>query len=158
MQNGQTDLIAPALLALNVGQFPGSLLLLAAASRLERRKWPLIGMGLLGLASLAGIVFSTSAWAIALAAAGIGFSCAIGLTLLLSLPVLLFAADDVRGCRPAVHLGYGVAVLVSVIGGAAWDLTACRFRPSRDRARAAAAAPMSDQTDFMQNALERLAE
>ncbi len=124
LQNGQTDLIAPALLALNAGQFPGSLLLLAAASRLERRKWPLIGAGLMGLASLAGIVVSTSAWSIVLAAAAIGLSCAVGLTLLLSLPVLLFAPDDVpRVSAGMFTLGYGVAVLVSVIGGAAWDLT-----------------------------------
>lgn len=124
LQSGQTDMIAPALLALNAGQFPASLILLAAAGRLERKKWPLIGAGLMGLVSLAGIVFSTSAWAIALAAAGIGLSCAAGLTLLLSLPVLLFAPDDVpRVSAGMFTLGYGVAVLVSLIGGAAWDLT-----------------------------------
>src|SRR5690606_18580989 len=98
--------------------------LLLAASRLERKKWPLIGAGLLGLSGLAGIVFSTSVWGIALAAAAIGFSCACGLTLLLSLPALLFAPEDVpRASAGMLTIGYGMAVLVSIIGGAAWDIT-----------------------------------
>lgn len=124
LQRGQTDFIGPALSALNVWQLPASFILLLAASRLERRKWPLVASGVFSLLGVAVIVFSTSAWMVALGAALIGFSCAWGLTLLLSLPALLFAPDDVpRVSAGMFTVGYGIAVLISILGGRLWDLT-----------------------------------
>jgi CP family cyanate transporter-like MFS transporter len=124
LQQGQTDFIGPALSALNAGQLPASLILLMAAGRLERRKWPLVAAGVFSLVGVAIIVFSTSVWTVALGAAVIGFSCAWGLTLLLSLPALLFAPDDVpRVSAGMFTVGYGVAVLISIVGGRLWDIT-----------------------------------
>ncbi|MGB3447934.1 MAG: MFS transporter [Xanthobacteraceae bacterium] len=124
LQQGQTDFIVPALSALNAGQLPASFILLLVASRLERRKWPLVAAGVFSLVGVAIIVFSTSVWTVALGAAVVGFSCAWGLTLLLSLPALLFAPDDVpRVSAGMFTVGYGVAVLISIVGGRLWDIT-----------------------------------
>lgn len=124
LQQGQTDFIGPALSALNAGQLPASFIMLLAASRLERKRWPLVAAGMFSLLGVAIIVFSTSVWTIAFGAAVIGFSCAWGLTLLLSLPALLFAPDDVpRVSAGMFTVGYGVAVLVSIVGGRIWDIT-----------------------------------
>src|SRR6267143_2923982 len=51
---GRSDLIAGALLALNLGQLPASLLLLVVAGRLERRVWPYLASVLASLASIGG--------------------------------------------------------------------------------------------------------
>jgi CP family cyanate transporter-like MFS transporter len=84
----------------------------------------LVATGLCSLLGVAIIVFSGSVWTVALGAAVIGFSCAWGLTLLLSLPALLFAPDDVpRVSAGMFTVGYGVAVLISIVGGRLWDLT-----------------------------------
>ena len=56
LHTDRTDLIAPALSGLNTGQLPASFLLLAMASRWERKKWPLIVSGAFGLLGIA--VFS----------------------------------------------------------------------------------------------------
>ncbi len=124
LQQGQADFIGPVLSALNAGQLPASFILLLAASRLERRKWPLVASGAVNLIGIAAIMFSSSVWGVALGAALIGFSCAWGLTLLLSLPALLFAPDDVpRVSAGMFTVGYGVAVLISILGGRIWDIT-----------------------------------
>jgi CP family cyanate transporter-like MFS transporter len=124
LQTGHTDLIRPALSALNAGQLPGSFLLLIAASRLERRKWPLILSGVLGVVGIVGVATITNLWGIMCAAALIGFTCAIGLTLVLTLPALLVAPDDVPRMSAGVFtIGYGIAMLVSIISGVVWDTT-----------------------------------
>ncbi|MBS0529678.1 MAG: MFS transporter [Proteobacteria bacterium] len=124
LQTGHTDLIRPALSALNAGQLPGSFLLLIAASRLERRKWPLILSGVLGIAGVVGVATITNLWGIMCAAALIGFTCAIGLTLVLTLPALLVAPDDVPRMSAGVFtIGYGIAMLISIVSGVVWDAT-----------------------------------
>lgn len=118
----RTDLIGPALTALNVGQLPASFILLVMSSRWERKKWPLIGGAVIGLAAIAGVLFATSLWGVLAAAAFIGFSCAVVLTLVLTLPALLVASDDVPRMSAGVFtIGYGIAMLISIIGGIAWD-------------------------------------
>lgn len=118
----RTDLIGPALTALNVGQLPASFILLVMSSRWERKKWPLIGGAVIGLAAIAGVLSATSLWGVLAAAAFIGFSCAVVLTLVLTLPALLVASDDVPRMSAGVFtIGYGVAMLISIIGGIAWD-------------------------------------
>ena len=58
------------------------------------------------------------------AAALIGFTCAIGLTLVLTLPALLVAPDDVpRTAAGVFTIGYGIAMLISIISGVVWDIT-----------------------------------
>jgi CP family cyanate transporter-like MFS transporter len=120
---GRPDLISSALLALNFGQLPASLLLLATAGKLERRAWPYIASGLLSLFSFAGLALmvgpATVAWA-----ALLGFSDAAALILGLTLPPLLCRPEDVARTSAGVFtLSYGGAVVIAVISGAAWDLT-----------------------------------
>jgi MFS transporter, CP family, cyanate transporter len=120
---GQDEWIAPALIGLNVGQLPASMLLLAFASRLERKVWPYIVCGLLCVIATGGIVFGTGAWVVA-AATLQGFAASIILILVLALPPLLSAPDDVHRVTAAMFtISYSCAVIVPVISGVAWDLT-----------------------------------
>jgi MFS transporter, CP family, cyanate transporter len=119
----RSDLISTALLALNLGQLPASLLLLGVAGKLERRAWPYIASGVVSLISIAGLVWmvgpATIFWA-----ALLGFSDASALILGLTLPPLLCRHEDVaRTSAGTFTLSYGGAVLIALISGAAWDLT-----------------------------------
>lgn len=120
---GRPDLIGGALTGLNFGQIPASLLLLAVAGRIERRAWPYIASGLVSLGALAGLVFMVGAatpwWAGLL-----GFSDSSALIVGLTLPALLCEPEDVAPTAAGTFaLSYGGAVLLSLLSGAAWDLT-----------------------------------
>jgi len=120
---GRSDLISGALLALNLGQLPASLLLLVLARKLEARAWPYLASGLLSLACVVGLVTmvgpATIAWA-----AVLGFSDAAALILGLTLPPLLCRPEDVaRTSAGMFTLSYGGAVLIAVLAGAAWDVS-----------------------------------
>ena len=120
---GRSDLIGDALLALNFGQLPASLLLLGIAGRLERRAWPYVAAGVLAFVSIVGIVFmigtATIVWA-----ALLGFAIAGQLTLALTLPPLLCRPEDVaRTAAGTFLLSYGMAMLVSLVCGALWDVS-----------------------------------
>jgi CP family cyanate transporter-like MFS transporter len=120
---GRADLISEALLALNFGQLPASVLLLATAGKLERRAWPYIASGALSLLSLAGLVLmvgpATVVWA-----ALLGFADAAALILGLTLPPLLCRPEDVaRTSAGTFTISYGGAVAIAVVSGAAWDLS-----------------------------------
>jgi CP family cyanate transporter-like MFS transporter len=121
--NGRADVISAALLALNLGQLPASLLLVVAADRLDRRAWPYVASGVVSLASVAGIVASDGAATIGWAAL-LGFSNAAALILGLSLPPLLCKPDDVaRTSAGMFTLSYSGAVLLSIASGALWDMS-----------------------------------
>lgn len=121
--NGQSEWISAALSGLNIGQLPASILLLAFAGRLERKAWPYVACGLLGMTATAGIVFGSGPWIVA-AASLQGFSNASVLILVLALPPLLSPPDDVhRGTAAMFTISYGCAVIVPVISGMAWDLS-----------------------------------
>jgi CP family cyanate transporter-like MFS transporter len=118
------ELIAPALTALNLGQIPVSFLLLIFARHTERRIWPFVTFGVLMLAATGGVVASASAWTVFFAAI-VGFSAAGVLALSLARPATLAAPPDVGRMAAAMFtIGYAVAVILAVIGGALWDLTA----------------------------------
>ena len=120
---GRHDQISDALLALNLGQLPASLLLLVVAGRLERRAWPYAVSGVVSLACLAGIVWAPASSTIAWAAL-LGFSDASALILGLTLPPLLCRAEDVaRTSAGMFTVSYGGAVVVALLCGAAWDLS-----------------------------------
>lgn len=117
------DLIGAALIALNLGQLPASLLLLTAVGRIELRSWPyvlaavLFFIGVLGLALAPGV-------GIVAAGALVGFCCGAAFVLMLALPPLLSAPADIHRVSAAMlTIGYGCAVLVPVLSGLAWDLT-----------------------------------
>lgn len=120
---GRADLISDALLALNLGQIPASLLLLAIAGPLERRAWPYIASGVLSLVAITGLVLmvgpATIVWA-----ALLGFADAAALILALTLPPLLCRPEDVARTSAGVFtISYGGAVAIAVVSGAAWDLS-----------------------------------
>jgi CP family cyanate transporter-like MFS transporter len=122
-RHGQGEWISAALTALNLGQLPGSFILLAFASRLQLRVWPFVAAGVLCLIGMAAIVFGTGYWMVA-GAALIGFAAAFILILALALPPLLSAPNDVHRLTAAMFtISYTCAVIVPVISGAAWDLT-----------------------------------
>ena len=121
--NGQSEWISAALTGLNIGQIPASLLLLAIAGRLERKAWPYVACGLLCVVSTGGIVFGSGVW-IVLAATVQGFANAAILILILALPPLLSAPDDVHRVTAAMFtISYSCAVIVPVISGFVWDTT-----------------------------------
>jgi CP family cyanate transporter-like MFS transporter len=120
---GRDAEITGALTALNVGQLPASFLLLIFAGRLELKAWPYVACGILGLAAVAGVVFG-NAFILTLAAAALGFVCAAVLILMLALPPLLSAPDDVHRLAAAMFtVSYSCAVITPVFSGLAWDLT-----------------------------------
>jgi len=121
--NGQGDWISAALTGLNGGQLPASALLLAVAGRLERKAWPYVMCGLLCMVATAGIVFGSGAWVVASATLQ-GFAASAILILILALPPLLSAPDDVHRVTAAMFtISYSCAVIVPVISGVAWDIS-----------------------------------
>ena len=120
---GRPDLIAATLTALNLGQLPASFVLLAIAGKLENRAWPFIVCGAVMLACIVGMITTASAWIILFAAA-LGFLGAFVLTLGFALPALLGAQSDVARMSAAMFtISYSEALIVSVLSGAAWDVT-----------------------------------
>lgn len=120
---GHPEFISVALTALNVGQIPVSILLLVFARQTERRVWPFVALGLIELVSLAGLVVTTQ-WGAVFFATWLGFSAAGVLALCLAVPAMLAAREDVGRLAAAMFaIGYGLAVVLTVAGGALWDLT-----------------------------------
>jgi CP family cyanate transporter-like MFS transporter len=120
---GRTDLISPALTALNTGQLPASLLLIFFARYLERRAWPFVVAGVLCLACI-GVIVATAGAATVVSAGVLGFAAGAAFALGLTLPPLLSAPDEVARVSAAMFtFSYTSALVVSVLSGAAWDLT-----------------------------------
>jgi CP family cyanate transporter-like MFS transporter len=121
---GQPEFIGPALNALNIGQLPASIILLAYTSRLVRRAWPYAASAILCLLSILGILFG-SGWTIVFAAGLLGFAGAAIFVFILALPPLLSAPEDIhRMTAGTFTISYSCAVVVPVISGLIWDATA----------------------------------
>ena len=121
---GRADLISPALTALNLGQLPASLLLIAFSRRIERRAWPFILASLVGLAGIGAIIATASALTV-ISAAVVGFAAGAAFALGLILPPLLSKPEEVARVAAAMFtISYGTTVVVSLICGALWDITA----------------------------------
>jgi MFS transporter, CP family, cyanate transporter len=121
--HGATDLIGPALTALNVGQIPVSFALMAVAGRLQNRLWPYVVSGLGVLAGIAGIVSAGSVFIVA-GAALIGLALTLTFVLILALPPVLSAPGDVHRLAAGMFtISYSTAVVVPTISGLLWDLT-----------------------------------
>lgn len=122
-RSGAAELISPSLTALNVGQLPASLLLLVFAHRLERKVWPYVTAGVLSMLGVGMVVFG-SGISIVAGSALIGFSASSILILVLALPPLLSAPDDVHRVTAAMFtISYTCAVLTPICSGLLWDLT-----------------------------------
>jgi CP family cyanate transporter-like MFS transporter len=121
--HGQGEWISAALTGLNAGQLPASALLLAFASRLQLKAWPIITVGVLCVIATAGIVFGNGPTAVA-AACLMGFAAAAILILVLALPPLLSPPDDVHRVTAAMFtISYSCAVVIPIISGALWDMS-----------------------------------
>ncbi len=121
---GRDDLISAALTALNFCQLPASFLMLGIAPRLVRKHWSYAGIGLLSLFCIIGMATSAGWWVVFWAGL-LGFFIAGGLILVLALPPLLSAPDDVHRLASAMFtISYPCAVLMSIVAGYAWDATA----------------------------------
>ena len=120
---GQPDFISVALTALNVGQIPASFLLLMFARQTERKVWPFVAFGVIQLVGLIGLAMTTQ-WGAVFFATWLGFSAAGVLALSLAVPAMLAAREDVGRLAAAMFaIGYGLAVVLTVAGGALWDAT-----------------------------------
>lgn len=118
---GQFNLVTEALTAYNTAQLPGSLLVLALANRMERRRWPYICAGLCLVLNLAWLATSTGVGTIA-AATTLGVFSGITLAIGLMLPPLLSKPSEVARVAAAMFtLSYTLAMIGSVAGGAVWD-------------------------------------
>ena len=121
---GRADLISPALTALNLGQLPASFLLIAFACYIERRAWPFILSSLVGLAGIGAIIATASALTV-VSAAVVGFAAGAAFALGLTLPPLLSKPEEVARVAAAMFtISYASTVVVSLICGVLWDVTA----------------------------------
>jgi len=119
----RADLVSAALTALNVGQIPASLLLLAVAGKLERAIWPHVVCGAGALAAVIGIVVLPGP-AIVACAAILGFFNAAILILMLAMPPLLAPPEDVHRVSAAMFtISYSCAVITPIFSGLLWDMT-----------------------------------
>lgn len=112
-----------ALIALNLGQIPASILLLMANTSLAKSRLPYLvsSVGLLG-ALVTMLLFQ--AQAIVPAAAIVGFFSAIVLILMLGLPSIVGQRDEVHRVSSLIlTVGYSCAVITPVLSGFLWDQT-----------------------------------
>jgi CP family cyanate transporter-like MFS transporter len=121
--HGKAEWISAALTGLNAGQLPASILLLIFASRLQLRAWPYVVCGIACALGIGGLVFGSGP-VVVIAASLIGFFAAGILVLVLALPPLLAAPDDVHRVTAAMFtISYSCAVAVPVISGMMWDMS-----------------------------------
>jgi CP family cyanate transporter-like MFS transporter len=121
--SGHGDLISAALTSLNFCQLPASFLMLWIAPRLVHKPVAYAAAGLLNLIGVVGMA-TMPGWPVIIWAGVLGFATAGGLILVLALPPLLSAPEDVHRLASAMFtISYPCAVLTSIIGGYLWDVT-----------------------------------
>jgi CP family cyanate transporter-like MFS transporter len=119
----RAGLIDKCLTALNLCQLPASLLLLALAGRLTRRKESYIILAMALLLSLIGLVFLPGEWVV-VSSGLFGFTISSLLILILALPPLLSAPHDVHRVSAGMFtISYSCAVVIPILSGFLWDLT-----------------------------------
>ena len=120
---GEADWVSTVLTSLNLGQIPGSFLMLAVAGRWGRRR---AAYGVSALLALAGILGMLLAHGSLMVACALLFGAATTVTFVLcfALPALLSAPDDAHRTAAAMFtLSYSCAVVTPVLGGVLWDVT-----------------------------------
>ena len=121
---GRSDLLAPALGWLNGSQVLALVFLVAVGGRIQRRAWPFLVFGPLLLLAFLGVILVPTGPVIIVAAAIVGFTCAVTMTAALALPALLVAPGDVsRTAAGMFTISYTSAIIVPTICGAFWDAT-----------------------------------
>lgn len=120
---GHAGDINAALIALNAGQLPASILLLFAGNGLEQQVKSYVICGLLSIIAILGILFGNSLMIIC-GAGLLGFVAAFVLILVLALPALLSRSEDVhRTAAAIITIAYTCAVIVPILSGIMWDKT-----------------------------------
>ncbi len=120
---GRPDLIGPSLTALNLCQLPASFVMLGVAGRLVKQPWAYRVTGALAAVCVVGMMTTTGYW-IVFWSGLLGFVTAVTLILVLALPSVLGAPDDVHRTSAGMFtISYSVAMVLSVVGGWLWDLT-----------------------------------
>jgi len=121
--NHQASFVAPALIALNLGQLPASIAFGFIPLRAIGHWITCTVMALLLAAALA-IFLIFGGWLGVAAAAFIGFWGAYTLILSFALPPLIAPHGEVaRMSAGAFTIGYSIAFVTSLLSGAIWDLT-----------------------------------
>jgi CP family cyanate transporter-like MFS transporter len=120
---GRPDLVSSALISINVGQLPGSLLMLPLAERLVKRPWAYAATGLLSTFCVIAMLLTRGDW-IVFWAGVLGFTGAVTLIMALALPSILSPADDVHRTTAGMFtISYSCAMVLSVVVGWLWDVT-----------------------------------
>ena len=120
---GRPDLVGATLTALNLGQLPAAFLMLGIAGPLVARPWAYAVTGLASLLAAIGMV-TASGVGIVVFAGILGFTDALTLILALALPSMLSAPNDVHRTSAGMFtISYSCAMLMSIVGGALWDMT-----------------------------------
>jgi CP family cyanate transporter-like MFS transporter len=120
---GRPDLVSSALTALNLGQLPASILMLPLAERLLTRPAAYAVTGFLSSLSVAAMMLTHGDW-IVFWSGLLGFTGAVTLILVLALPSVLGAPDDVHRISAGMFtISYSCAMALSVLVGWLWDLT-----------------------------------
>lgn len=120
---GRPALVPAALTSLNLLQVPASVLIGLFASHVVGRRWPFVLAATLAGLAVLGFLAMPGAWAV-LWAGVLGATAGCILVLILALPPLLVAAEDVPRLSAAIFvITYTCSFLGPAIGGLAWDLT-----------------------------------
>jgi MFS transporter, CP family, cyanate transporter len=120
---GRADLIGYALTALNFCQIPASFVMLGLAGRLVKEPWAYRITGGIAVLSVVGMMTMSGYW-IVFWCGVFGFVTAVTLVLVLALPSVLGAPDDVHRTSAGMFtISYSVAMTLSVFGGWLWDVT-----------------------------------
>jgi len=102
---------------------PASFVMLGMAPRLVRVPAAYVTVGVLNLIGVIGMA-TMPGWPVTAWAGLLGFADAVGLILVLALPPLLSAPEDVHRLASAMFtISYPCAVLTSVLSGYLWDMT-----------------------------------
>jgi CP family cyanate transporter-like MFS transporter len=119
-------LITPALIALNLGQLPASIVVASFPQRMVGYRWPILLAGILTAAM--SLCFNLPGRWIIVCAGTLGFAAALVFVLMLALPPILASDDDVHRLSAAMFaICYSCPLLGSLIGGAIWDVTSIPF-------------------------------
>ncbi len=120
---GHPELVGAALTALNFGQLPASVLMLPLAGRLVTEPRAYVATGLLAFVCVVGMMAMNGIW-IVLWAGLLGFTGAVTMVLVLALPSVLSAPDDVHRTSAGMFtISYSCAMVLAVLDGWLWDFT-----------------------------------
>ncbi len=120
---GESDWVPTVLTSLNLGQIPGSFLMLAVAGRWGRKRAAYVVSAMLALAGMFGMLLTHGGLMVVFAFL-FGGATTVTFVLCFALPALLSAPDDVHRTAAAMFtLSYSCAVVTPVVGGLLWDFT-----------------------------------